>query len=233
MKLFYDEVRNKRKGKRIRLQEDNEFQQVKIKDLNNQNNLEMFTTSGGGCKAFAAEQKIRELKTRTSNINARKLKIGPSKIIQNSTLNMNLMKSTKYGLSPEEIKRRSFAGERFKTIFNMHRIEKTQKLHHRLDDYDVKKYSAKRRKVRNELFLGEKVFILAERIKKKSALGKLYKQSVQNISYFNKGKIFIIRAIRSIGGMKYYWLKNAETNRNLPKRFQRTKVLALKGNFSM
>ena len=36
MKLFYDEVRNKRKGKRIRLQVDIEFQQVKIKDLNNQ-----------------------------------------------------------------------------------------------------------------------------------------------------------------------------------------------------
>ena len=29
------------------------------------------------------------------------------------------------GLSPEEIERRSVAGERFKTIFNMHRLEKT------------------------------------------------------------------------------------------------------------
>ena len=34
MKLSYDEVRNKRKGKCMRLQVDNEFQQVKIKDLN-------------------------------------------------------------------------------------------------------------------------------------------------------------------------------------------------------
>ena len=32
-----------------------------------------------------------------------KLKISPSKIIQNSTLNMNLVKNVKYGLSPEEI----------------------------------------------------------------------------------------------------------------------------------
>ena len=30
LKLFYDDVRNKRKGKRMRLQVDNEFQQVKI-----------------------------------------------------------------------------------------------------------------------------------------------------------------------------------------------------------
>ena len=118
-------------------------------------------------------------------------------------------------------------------IFNMHRIEKTQKLHRRLDDYDVKKYSAKRRKLKDELFTGEKVYIVAEQIKKKSAPGKFYKQSVQNISYFNKHKTFIIRATRSISGIKYYWLKNAETNRNLAKRFMRTELFALKDNCSV
>ena len=90
MKLFYNEVRYKRKGKRMRLQVDNEFQQVRLKDLNDQNNVEMFTTSVRDGKAFAAEQKIRELKTRIAKINAQKLKISPAKIIQNSTLNMNL-----------------------------------------------------------------------------------------------------------------------------------------------
>ena len=35
---------------------------------------------------------------------------------------------------PEEIKRLSLSGEQFQTIFNMHRIEKTQKLHRSLDD---------------------------------------------------------------------------------------------------
>ena len=53
-KLFYDEVRNKRKGKRMRLEVDNEFQQVKIKDLKNGNNVEMFTSLVKGSKAFAA-----------------------------------------------------------------------------------------------------------------------------------------------------------------------------------
>ena len=66
------------------------------------------------------------------------------------------------------------------------------------DDYD---YSAEKRKLRDELFIGEKVYVLAEQIKKKSAPGKFYKQSVQNIGYFNKEKI---RAIQSIGGIKYY-----------------------------
>ena len=47
----------------MRLQVDNEFQQVKIKDLNDENNIEMFTSSVRGGEAFAAEQKIRELNT--------------------------------------------------------------------------------------------------------------------------------------------------------------------------
>ena len=45
MKLFHDEVREKRKGNRMRLQVDNEFQQVKIKDLNDEINVEMFISS--------------------------------------------------------------------------------------------------------------------------------------------------------------------------------------------
>ena len=58
----------------MRLQVDNEFQQVKIKDMNDENNVEMFTTSVRGGKAFAAEQKIRELKTRISKSSLKNLK---------------------------------------------------------------------------------------------------------------------------------------------------------------
>ena len=141
------------------------------------------------------------------------------------------MKSSKYGLSPEKVERRSLAGERFKTIFNMHRLEKTPKLHRRQGTYDVRRYLAKRKKLRDELFVGEKVFVLAERIRKKAAPGNFYKQSVQNISYFNKDKTFIIKRMRSIGGIKYYWLKDVQNNRNLTKRFQKTELFALRGNF--
>ena len=100
----------------MRLQVDNEFQQVKIKDLNNENNVEMFTCSVRDGKAFAAEQKIRKLKTMVSKLNAQSMKISPAKIVQNSTFNMNLMKSVKYGLSPEEIEKPSLAGEPFKSL---------------------------------------------------------------------------------------------------------------------
>ena len=233
MKLFYDEVRAKKKGKHMRLQADNEFQQVIIKDLNDENNVDLFTSSVRGGKTFAAEQKIRELKTRISKLNAQKLKISPTKIIQISTMNMNLMKSLKYGLSPEKIERQSLTSERFKMLFNMLRIEKIQKPHARLDRYDKKRYPAKRKKLGEELLIGEKVLVLAEGIKKKAAPGKFYKQSVYNICHFNKDRTFIIRKSQPIDGIKYYWLRDAQNNRKLPKRFQTTELFAVRGNFVM
>ena len=80
-KQFYDKIKNKRNKRTMRLQVDNEFQQAKLKDLKDKNNVEVFTTSG---KAFAAEQKNRELKTRISKLNAQKLKISATKIISSS-----------------------------------------------------------------------------------------------------------------------------------------------------
>ena len=67
----------------MRLQVDNEFQRVKLKDLNDENNVDMFTTTVRGGKAFAADQKIRELKTRVAKLNAQKIKITPGQIILN------------------------------------------------------------------------------------------------------------------------------------------------------
>lgn len=101
---------------------------------------------------------------------------------------MKLKKSIKYGLSPDEIEQRSLANEHFKTVFNMYRIERTQGLLRRLDDYNKKKCSAKKKKLTEDLSIDGKVYVLAERIKKKSAPGKFYKQFVQNMSYFNKDK---------------------------------------------
>ena len=87
----------------------------------------------------------------------------------------------------------------------------------------------KRKKLRENLNIGEKVYILAERIKKKIAPGKFYKQSVQKISYFNKDVIYTIRKKHIIDNVRYYWVKSPLTN--LSKRFQRTELFALKSNF--
>ena len=70
----------------------------------------------------------------------------------------------------------------------------------------------KRKKLRENLNIGEKVYILAERIKKKSAPGKFYKQSVQNIRYFNKDVIYTIRKKQIIDNIRYYWVKSPLKN---------------------
>ena len=123
-----------------------EFQQVKIKDLNDQNNMEMFSTSLRGGKTFAAEQKIRELKTRIAKIFSQKLKMSLIKIIEMSTANMNIWPSKKYGFSPEEVEKRALESERFRTVYNMRRLEKTHKLNLRQARY------YKRSMVKNEKY---------------------------------------------------------------------------------
>ena len=63
LEIFYKEIDSKRdKNEKMRLQTDQEFQQNEIKKLNLKYNVEMFSSRIRGGKAFAAEQKIRELK---------------------------------------------------------------------------------------------------------------------------------------------------------------------------
>ena len=145
------------------LEVDSEFQQLKVKDLSKMNNVEIFTASVRGGKAFAAEQKIRELKTRMSKLKAETLKISPTKIILKLAINMNNVPSEKYEIIPEEIEKKSFSYERFRTIFNMHQIEKTKLIHDRLNRHDKRK----KRKLRKNLSINEKIPVLTKKIRKK------------------------------------------------------------------
>ena len=90
----------------MRLQVDQEFQQLKINEINKQNIVQMFTTSLRGGKAFAAEQKITELKTRIAKLKGKKLKLTPKKIIEISAANMNIKPSKKYDFSPDKVERK-------------------------------------------------------------------------------------------------------------------------------
>ena len=45
--------------------------------------------------------------------------------------------------------------------------------------------------------VGEKVLVLAERLRKKDAPGNLYKSTTENISIFNREEIFIVRKVLS------------------------------------
>ena len=127
--------------------------------------------------------------------------------------------------------KKSISNKRFRTIFNIHRIERTKLVYDRLNRYGKKKYDRKKKKLRKNVNIIEKVLVLAEIIRKKSAPGKFYKQSVQNISYFNKENIFFIRKKQKIHKISYYWLKDPQ-NKRLTKRFQRTKLFAINNNFT-
>ena len=63
LEMFYEEVEGKRKGQKTSLQTNQEFRQNKIFDLNKKFNVDiMFSTAVRAGKAFAAEQKLTELK---------------------------------------------------------------------------------------------------------------------------------------------------------------------------
>ena len=85
---------------------------MKIKDLNDKYKVTMFTTNVQGGKAFAAEQKIRELKNRILKIKAildqNKTKISPTTITKRSAENMNNIIIEKYKLTPNESKKDSW-----------------------------------------------------------------------------------------------------------------------------
>ena len=53
----------------------------------------------------------------------------------------------------------------------------------------IRNITEKKKKLTENLNINKKVLVLAETIRKKSAPGKFYKQSVQNIPYFNKEEI--------------------------------------------
>ena len=52
-----------------------------------------------------------------------------------STANMNIRPSKKYGFSSEEVEKRALESERFRTVYNINRLEKTDKLYLRQGRY--------------------------------------------------------------------------------------------------
>ena len=234
LEIFYKEIQKKRlNNEKMRLQTDQEFQQNEIKKLNQKYNVEMFSTRLRGGKAFAAEQKIRELKKvifktkRTYKL--QKKKINSKQIIIKAVENLNKINSEKYGLPPDIIEKKSLESEYFKEIYDFHRLVKITKGINRYERYNEKLDKKQKRKLREPLNINEKVLVLAERIKKKDAPKFLFKSTTENIPFFNRKEIFTIERYVLIDGSYYYWLKN-EKNEKISKRFIREELFALNNN---
>ena len=234
MELFYEEVNHKRKEK-MRLQTDLEFQQNEIKELNKKYNAEMFSTRVRGGKAFAAEQKIREFKKLLLKIKSlykkNGMRVKPNELIKKTTTNMNKTKTTKYQIEPEYVEKKSLEDDNFREKFDFYRIEKVGQNNKRIKRYIIKK-DANKRKLREPLAIGEKVLVLSERLKKKDALGKLYKPTRQNKSFFNKDKIFIVKKrVKTLTDGWYYWVAEENSNKINRFRFVRQELYALDGQW--
>ena len=77
----------------------------------------------------------------------------------------------------------------------------------------------------------EKVLLSAERLKKKDAPGKIFKNSTDIIPFFNGIRIFTIYKKNKINSNSYlYWLEKNE--REVKGRFLRQELFALINQFS-
>ena len=72
----------------------------------------------------------------------------------------------------------------------MLRLEKTEKLDGRLERYDEKAHQRKRKKLREKLNAGERVYVLAERIRKKAHLESFTSKRYRILAILTK-KLFI------------------------------------------
>ena len=236
MEEFYKEIDDKRvKNETIRLQVDLEFQQRNIKQLNEKYNVDMFSTKTRGGKAYAAEQKIREFKKILFRIKRlyrrRKKRINSAKLIKKAVENMNNTKSIKYGLEPEVIEKRSLADEDFKEKYDFYRLKQVTKAFKRYKRHDINIDFRKRRRLREPLAIGERVLLLAARLKKKDAPGVLYKSTTENKPFFSRKQVYVVRKVVKVAGTYYYWVSEEQKDELIQNRFLREELFALNDQF--
>ena len=173
MEQFYEEIETNRDSKeQMSIQTDLEFRQREIQKLNQKYNVLMFCTKIRRGKAFAAKQKIRKFKKilqkskRMRKLTSTK-RIEPKKLIQHATNNLNSIALQKYGVSPNFIEENMQQDEKFCELYDFYRLVKVKKYAERDKLNNIRQDDKKRKKLREPLLVGEKVFVLAERLKKR------------------------------------------------------------------
>ena len=236
MEQFYEEIETKRDSKeQMRIKTDLEFRQREIQKLNQKYNVLMFHTKIRGGKAFDAEQKIREFKkilqkSKRMHESTSTKRTEPKKIIQSATNNLN-SNSQKYGVLPNFVEENAEQDEKFCKIYDIYRLVKVQKYAKRYKLNDIRQNDKKHKKIREPLAVGEKVFVLPERLKKEDAPGIFYKSTTENKPFFNREEIFFIRRNAFINNSYNYWISKTVSGETINKRFLRQELFALKEQF--
>ena len=227
--LIYNDINEKRDAK-MRLETYQKFKQRKIFELNKKFYLEMYSTNLRGGKAFAAEQKIRGLKKTLLRSNLMEKftgkQIKPNELIKKVTFKLNNTRSAKYGYSPQQIEVQALdpkMGKYFQEVYDFDWLIKVKENRDRLERFDAK---VDEKRLREPLDIDEKVLVLAERLRKNDAPGRLYKSTTENIT----DKIFTISARSKLNnGTNLYWLN--ENGQKIKGRFLRQELFALKNQF--
>ena len=123
----------------------------------------------------------------------------------------------------------------FREVYDFHRMVKVSRDSSRYKRYDFNQDKKQKKKLQEPLVVGEKVLVLAERLKKKDAPGVLYKSTTENIPFFNKNEIFIVRKsilIDEENNSYNYWISKRDENKIINKRFLREELFALKNQFN-
>ena len=127
------------------------------------------------------------------------------------------------------MKKNALFDDNYREKFDFYRPEKVGKHAAR---HNLKKDIQQPKKLRDPLSIGEKVLMLAERLKKKDTPGRLYKSTIQNKPFFNKNRVFIIKQrVKTTSDNWYYWL-SVENSEEIGKfRYLRQELYALDGQW--
>ena len=144
---------------------------------------------------------------------------------------MNNVNSQKYGVLPETVKKKSLEDEKFREVYDFHRMVRVSRDVERYKRNSIRSDKKTRKKLRSPLTVAEKVLVLGERLRKKDTLGNLYKSTTENISFINREEIFIVRKVLSKEDSYNYWISKMADSEIINKRFLRQELFALKNQF--
>ena len=144
---------------------------------------------------------------------------------------MNNVNSQKYSVLPEMVKKKSLKDEKFREVYDFHRMVRVSRDVERYKRNSIRSDKKTRKKLRSPLTVAEKVLVLGERLRKKDTLGNLYKSTTKNISFINREEIFIVRKVLSKEDSYNYWIFKTADSEIINKRFLRQELFALKNQF--
>ena len=134
-------------------------------------------------------------------------------------------------LAPDTIEKKSLENENFWEVYDFHRMVKVSKNAEKYKRDDIKFGKKSRKKLCSPLIVGEKVLVLAERLKKKDLPGNLYKSTTKNIPFFNRDQIFIVRKVLPTENSYYYWILKTTDGKIINNKLLRQELFAIKNQF--